>query len=256
LAAVGISGGFFGIAFIPAFHWLLYSGAAFLAVAVILAGVGHRKIRHRLTRFERRAFQLLYFRQPRFGYRLAVDDPVLMSFFHGMDQDTQHLILGLLVFKWSEKDGRTDLGAELERRWRAYLRFYPYWVEIIQEVDREAKRQQTMQHVTISLDSPIGTESTVRELLLKDTLEDTKSRPPDLLEAIVTGSGRQLTDWANRYCTPTMARHVIGRFSDRKTETQIAEEDGISQQAVSKSLTAALRRIREGLIQDGKIEVE
>jgi hypothetical protein len=40
LAAVGISGGFFGIAFAPAFRWLLYSGAALLAVAVILAGVG------------------------------------------------------------------------------------------------------------------------------------------------------------------------------------------------------------------------
>ena len=40
LAAVGISGGFFGIAFLPAFRWLLYSGAALLAVAVILAGIG------------------------------------------------------------------------------------------------------------------------------------------------------------------------------------------------------------------------
>ena len=40
LAAVGISGGFFGIAFLPGFRWLLYSGAALLAVAVILAGVG------------------------------------------------------------------------------------------------------------------------------------------------------------------------------------------------------------------------
>jgi len=38
LAAVGISGGFFGIAFMPAFRWLLYS--VLLAVAVILAGVG------------------------------------------------------------------------------------------------------------------------------------------------------------------------------------------------------------------------
>jgi hypothetical protein len=39
-AAIGISGGFFGIAFMPAFQGLLYSGVAFLAVAVILAGVG------------------------------------------------------------------------------------------------------------------------------------------------------------------------------------------------------------------------
>jgi hypothetical protein len=40
LGAVGISGGFFGIAFIPALQWLLYSGAALMAIAVILASVG------------------------------------------------------------------------------------------------------------------------------------------------------------------------------------------------------------------------
>jgi len=40
VAAVGISGGFFGIAFLAAFRWLLYFGAASLAVAVVLAGVG------------------------------------------------------------------------------------------------------------------------------------------------------------------------------------------------------------------------
>ncbi len=40
IAAVCISGGFFGIAFLPAFRWLLYFGAVSLAVAVILTGVG------------------------------------------------------------------------------------------------------------------------------------------------------------------------------------------------------------------------
>jgi hypothetical protein len=40
VAAVGISGGFFGIAFLPAFRWLLYFGAASLAVAVVLTGIG------------------------------------------------------------------------------------------------------------------------------------------------------------------------------------------------------------------------
>ena len=40
LAAVGISGGFFGSAFLPALRWLLYFGAVLLAVAVLLAGVG------------------------------------------------------------------------------------------------------------------------------------------------------------------------------------------------------------------------
>jgi hypothetical protein len=33
-------GGFFGLAFLPAFRWLLYVGAASLVIAVVLAGVG------------------------------------------------------------------------------------------------------------------------------------------------------------------------------------------------------------------------
>ena len=40
MAAVAISGGFFGLAFLPAFRWLLYFGAASLVVAVVLSGVG------------------------------------------------------------------------------------------------------------------------------------------------------------------------------------------------------------------------
>jgi hypothetical protein len=40
VAAVAISGGFFGVAFIPAFRWLLYLGALSLGVAVLLTGIG------------------------------------------------------------------------------------------------------------------------------------------------------------------------------------------------------------------------
>jgi hypothetical protein len=40
VAAVGIAGGFFGLAFQPAFRWLLYFGAASLVVAVVLTGIG------------------------------------------------------------------------------------------------------------------------------------------------------------------------------------------------------------------------
>jgi hypothetical protein len=40
VAAAGISGGFFGLAFVPAFRWLLYFGAASLVIALVLTGVG------------------------------------------------------------------------------------------------------------------------------------------------------------------------------------------------------------------------
>jgi hypothetical protein len=40
LGAVALSGAFFGLAFFPAFRWLLYCGAALMAIAVLLAGIG------------------------------------------------------------------------------------------------------------------------------------------------------------------------------------------------------------------------
>lgn len=40
LAAVALSGGFFGIAFYPEFRWLLYFGGLSLFVALVLTGVG------------------------------------------------------------------------------------------------------------------------------------------------------------------------------------------------------------------------
>ncbi|HZP23444.1 MAG TPA: hypothetical protein VFB04_08355 [Terriglobales bacterium] len=40
VAAVAISAGFFGVAFLPGFRWLLYFGAGCLFVATILSGIG------------------------------------------------------------------------------------------------------------------------------------------------------------------------------------------------------------------------
>jgi hypothetical protein len=40
VAAVAVSGGFFGLAFFPAFQWLLYFGGVSLVVALVLTGVG------------------------------------------------------------------------------------------------------------------------------------------------------------------------------------------------------------------------
>jgi hypothetical protein len=40
LGAVAVSGGFFGLAFQPAFRNLLYAGAALMAFAVIMTGIG------------------------------------------------------------------------------------------------------------------------------------------------------------------------------------------------------------------------
>ena len=46
LAAIAISGGFFGLAFFEGFRWLLYSGGLSLFVAVVLTGIGLLKSLH------------------------------------------------------------------------------------------------------------------------------------------------------------------------------------------------------------------
>jgi hypothetical protein len=40
LAAVAVSAGFFGVAFLPGFRWLLYFGGACMFFAVVIAGMG------------------------------------------------------------------------------------------------------------------------------------------------------------------------------------------------------------------------
>ena len=40
VASVAVSGGFFGVAFVPEFRWLLYFGGLCLLVSLVLTGVG------------------------------------------------------------------------------------------------------------------------------------------------------------------------------------------------------------------------
>jgi hypothetical protein len=213
----------------------------------------YRKVRRSLTRLERRVFQLLYFRQPIFGGRVAAMDPIINSFFTGMDGETQVLIFLVLVLKCNELGASENLDMELERRWRAYLRFYPYWLMLLQEEDRQKKRSTGIQGKTLSLDASAKPDSSGRLLPLKDTVPDPKNKPTDLLQAFVSTSQGMLGGWADHYCTPTQARH-LKKFADGSTETAIAQKEGISQAAVSKSIKAALQRVRKGLIADGVIE--
>jgi hypothetical protein len=214
----------------------------------------YRKIRRHMTVPERRAYALLYFRLPIFNRHVAVMNPIIMSFFADMDEQTQTLILLVLVFKRREWGGEKDLDKELERRWRAYLKFYPYWLEIIQDEDRQAMRQRTIRKCMLSLHHPDRDVRGGKKLTLEEKLPDPKSRPANVLQAIILESGAKLEDWARQYCTPKQAAHVVKKIRDEKTETEIAEEEEITQQAVSKSIHAAYKRIREGLIRDGVLE--
>ncbi|HYT89878.1 MAG TPA: hypothetical protein VEL76_14325 [Gemmataceae bacterium] len=213
----------------------------------------YRKIRHRLTYLERRVFKLMYFRQPIFGYRIAAMDPVILSFVTGMDDETQLLTFLVLVLKRRQLETGDDLAGELERRWRAFLRFYPYWLMIVQDEDCQRKRGQTIQTKTLYLDAPGPANKNGDWQTLKDRLPDPKGRPADVLQAFVSESGGRLAEWAARYCSEAQARYIT-RYAAGVTEIQIARECGVSQPAVSKGIRVACQRIRDGLRQDGLLE--
>ncbi len=212
-----------------------------------------RKIRHHLTYLERRVFKLMYFRQPIFGYRIAAMDPVILSFVTGMDDETQLLTFLVLVLKRRQLETGDDLAGELERRWRAFLRFYPYWLMIVQDEDCQRKRGQTIQTKTLYLDAPGPANKNGDWQTLKDRLPDPKGRPADVLQAFVSESGGRLAEWAARYCSEAQARYIT-RYAAGVTEIQIARECGVSQPAVSKGIRVACQRIRDGLRQDGLLE--
>src|SRR5262249_43162224 len=115
---------------------------AYLAVLDYTARLVFRKIRRHLSKDERRVFQLMYRRQASWGGRIAAVDPVVGSFLFGMDDETQWMIIQLLVTRDASPDERAELQDELRRRWRAYLRFYPYWADLIDDEDREARRRR------------------------------------------------------------------------------------------------------------------
>ncbi len=200
----------------------------------------YRRIRGRLTKPERRAFGLLHFRLPAFGYRIAILEPVVTGFFKGMDEESKALVILGILFRVCEWNG-VKLSSELERRWRAYLRLYPTWVELARDEERQRRQRNGWRRRARPLEtagqaapapSPGGGEASA--------------------DSMVPGDGG-VESWARRYCPPERARCVIRRFVDGWTEEQIAEEEGISQQGVSGRLRRTFEEIRRGLERDGVV---
>jgi len=207
----------------------------------------YRKIQHRLTAPERRAFALLYFRQTVFDYRIAALDPVIMSFFTGMDEETQAMAILVLVLKQEGWDGIKDFRRKLETRWRRYLHFYPSWLELIRSDERESKQAQVSSEVNISFETAFVENKKGKKLKIEAVLQDPHFDPENLLQALTLEEYGTVREWTEKYCTPTQARYVEKYACERKSVLEIAAEEGKTHQAVSKVIRTARKRIEEGL---------
>jgi predicted DNA-binding protein YlxM (UPF0122 family) len=66
----------------------------------------------------------------------------------------------------------------------------------------------------------------------------------------------KLPQWAAKYCTKTQAKYLISYFFCGQTESEIASENEVTQQAVSKGIKKGLKRLRSGLRKDRIVEFE
>jgi hypothetical protein len=225
-----------------------HAEAAFHSLAAFVLREVYRALRPRLSRWERRLFLLMYLPKPALGNRVPALVPVLGSFFTGMDEDTRSLLVRVLVFKETDWGERKNLDKELERRLRAYLCFYPAWLAIVQDADREAKRYRPT-----SIDRTcVAREG---EDLSPVEIMDPKS-PKNFLEWLELRSRETVEGWARKYCaTERRARYVIDHFAGHMSQETIARREGVTQQAASKQIRRGLKEIEQGLRRDGELEM-
>ena len=210
----------------------------------------YRKIRKELTVAEKRAFILAHFRQYNclgrkspvlpFGGRIPVRERAIWDFFEETGERVKGLVYSALIFKshFSVED-RRRFTRELKDCWNRHLLFYPSWDYLTPEDERVAKYHQRAKERTKSLETPVSKDEEVNPVTLGETIAAPKE--PD----------NELDYLLEKHCTPRQAK-VLRLQCEGYVEREIAEVIGreqgktISQQAISKIITMARRRIVEG----------
>jgi len=253
--------------------WLALLHATGLAV--------YRKARAHMTAWEKRAFALLFLRQDVFDGRIAFWDPVIMSFFLGMDDDTRALIVSALSCRHLFPENSESMGRDVAELWRAFLRLYPAWLVNMRGDEAEEKTERTRArpftdpriaeleafatkvkthlktygvHSSIPVDVP---PLDLKGVSAENAINAIRARLErfcwSLLDAGPEESHRSDFDgfdverWIRRYCTPQQAGVLILYFIDRQTEVEIAQILGTSQQAVGALRRRAMERLKAGL---------
>jgi len=225
------------------------------AVAGAIARDIYAELRHQLTPVERRAFALMHFPLPAFNFRVASLSPVIWSFYTGMGPENAATVLLSLVYRQGMNPAIDPLIETRERRWRAYLNFYSYWIEAVREADRATKRTTRTRSNHRAIDGGGSNPDAPVEIRLGRALEDPRGKPRSILDAIVRDDGRKLEEWCAKYCTELQSFCIAKRFREGLTEEAIAAERDVTQQAVSKAIRAGLKRLRVGLEQDLQINL-
>lgn len=220
-------------------HMRLFHRECEMARSVMLGHavrVLYQRLRKHLTKDERRMFLLLYLPNRWLRGRIAAQESLVWYFLDALGEETAYLFFLVLV----QKKGDAGQRDALERRWHAFLRFYPHWLEMVRHDEREERRMRSDRTPALSL--------------IECVTRDPRDGPSEFAKSFETVMSDQLPDWVQTYCTPTQGRYLLAHFRQGHTEAAIAGAHGVSQQAVHKGIKSGLSRLRKGLLAAGKLE--
>src|SRR5262249_19768460 len=164
-----------------------------------------------------------------------------------MDAETQGMSIQLLVTRDAPPGERAELQVELLRRWRAYLRFYPYWADLVDEEEREARRRRAAAGVSVE---ELCEESDDADMPPREHVLSDQARPRRPTLGVRITCDPRFPAWVVQYCSACQARYMLAYLREPKSERAIAQEHGVSQQAVSAAIRRGLRALKNGLVRD------
>ena len=207
-----------------------------------------------MSREEKRAYKLMFFPQSYFGNRIAVLEPRISGFIFGMDDETALLGMAVLIHGEKYVAGYEDAVAELEKRWKAYLRVYPAWVFSVQDEERIGT---SVKDVT-SLSKIVRAYGTggrdAKTITLGDRLPGPEEWEPEHVIEMLTNQpdNPNLHKWVDDFCTKQQ-RQVIktmfltGNFIGLNQCAEIIE---LAPSTIRNHLKAGILNIRECLVHD------
>ena len=209
-----------------------------------------------MSREEKRAYKLMFFPQPYFGNLIAFAERRINDFFTGMDDDTRLMLMAGLIHDKKCVAGFEDAVAELEKRWKAYLRVYPAWALTVQ--DEERIQSDAKRNPVVSLSKIVGVYGKGRKdakvITLGDTLPGPEEWEPEHIIKLLVNQPDypELHKWVANYCTKQQRQviktmYLTGNFIGLDQCAEILE---IAPSTIRKHIKYGILNIRECLVRD------
>jgi len=209
-----------------------------------------------LTSVERKAYLLAYMRQEYLGYQIPLFEPILEEFQRILNQtSTDEILYGLL---FCEDKSESDLINEKYReQFEGFLKFYPKWVEITRIDDLNARDLRVIDDDDL-ISRSLTVKSKDKEFnyffhSLNDEVRPGTDEPitfQDILADIVLENSRNHEKMKHIISTKLTIKqqeviNLILGSEGNIIQEEIAEQLGITQEAVSQRLENAKKIIKE-----------